>query len=123
MTDDVYVSGDIKQVSFIGSRTDTSNSVKSGAESDSQAAPVSSIGIAFTCIGVVLLLTLITLLVSKRQRKKAEERNMIFHDATVEAQALALDKGGDEYHYRGTVVETSALEGADIPGLWPIKMS
>lgn len=117
MTDDVYVSDDIKQVSFIGSRTDTSNSANSGSsENNSQAAPVSGIGIAFICIGVILLLTLITLLVSKRQRKKAEERNMIFHDATVEAQALALDKGGNEYHYRGTVVATSALEGADIPG-------
>jgi hypothetical protein len=120
MADDVYVSGDIKQVSFIGSRTDTSNSERSsstaGSQSDAQAASVSNIGIAFICIGVVLLLTLIALLVTKRQRKKAEERNMIFHDATVEAQALALDKGGDTYHHRGAVVETAALEGADIPG-------
>ena len=108
MQDDVYVSGNIQKVSFIGARTDTSNGFATDgvrtADSSAEKAGLSGIGIAFLCVGSVLLVALSAMFVRKRQLKRAEERDMIFHDATAEAWKRTLEEGqqGDE--------------GADIPG-------
>lgn len=108
MQDDVYVSGNIKKVSFIGTRTDASNGFATDgvrtADANTEKAGLSGIGIAFLCVGSVLLVALIAMFVRKRQRRIAEERDMVFHDATAQAWKRTLEEGqlGDE--------------GADIPG-------
>ena len=120
MIDDIYVSGNIKKVSFIGSRSDEYNSFAPDSFREAEVEPVASvsgIGIAFICIGSVLLLALIALFAIKRRRREAEERDMIFHDATIGAREF--DEGGDEdeYHQRGPIVKKrKGLEGADVPG-------
>lgn len=122
MQDDVYVSGNIQKVSFIGSRTDTSNGFATdnvkAADANTSKPGLSGIGIAFLCVGTILFVALIALFIRKRYRRKAEERDMIFHDATLGAQKRALDQGeqGDEeYHSRLPALE-QGIEGADIPG-------
>ena len=122
MQDDIYVSGNVRKVSFIGARTDSSNGFATdgvrAADTNSQKQGLSGIGIAFLCIGSVLFIALIALFIRRRQRRKSEERDMVFHDATMEAarkRALELGEQGDEeYHSRGPGL--TGIEGADIPG-------
>jgi hypothetical protein len=113
MYDDVYVSGNVKKVSFIGERIETgyvdANAAK-GYDNQSDGNGLSVIGISFICVGSVLILALAALFVTKRrQRRKEEERNMIFHDATVGARELQAANDEPPFKVR-------TIEGADIPG-------
>eukprot|EP00545_Synedropsis_sp_CCMP1620_P005201 CAMPEP_0119008856 /NCGR_PEP_ID=MMETSP1176-20130426/3987_1 /TAXON_ID=265551 /ORGANISM="Synedropsis recta cf, Strain CCMP1620" /LENGTH=457 /DNA_ID=CAMNT_0006961265 /DNA_START=131 /DNA_END=1504 /DNA_ORIENTATION=- len=122
MTEDVYVSGNIRKVSFIGSRADTGGG---GFEADSARAAepqpddgggqLSGVGIAFIVIGSVLFVSLIAMFTVRRKRRKDMERSMEFHDATVEAKELESSQIAIASQ-DNSIRQAGAMEGADIPG-------
>lgn len=129
MIDDVYVTGNIKKVSFIGERAESNNafggpdSVRDVNVTSENDPGLSSIGIAFVAVGAALLVALIALLVARRQRRRSEERNMIFHDATVQAKELEAeeeDRLAAAVAVGGLVAaqgnDPNAVEGADVVG-------
>jgi len=112
MIDDVYASGSVSKVSFIGTRADdggaSSTSDRNVAfNTDSgEDAGVTSIGIAFIAVGSILVLSLLSIFITRRRRRKETfQKDLVFVDATIAPRELAAD--GNCYIY---------CEGAIVPG-------
>jgi hypothetical protein len=116
MKDDIYVSGNIRKVSFIGSRAgqDLGTGPDSALTDDTNddGSGLDSVGIAFIVIGSVLLFALIALFTVRKRRRAQEEQGMEFHDATIEAKELEASAVLSHQNFARQV----STEGADIPG-------
>jgi hypothetical protein len=118
MQDDVYVSGNVTKVSFVGFRSPDATSPNSSIQSEQQSKSANSLSgliIALICVAMLVILLILALFVTQRRRKRETQTEMSFHDATVVQ--------GDYLHSDRLVhsrVVPSILgpdiEVADIPG-------
>lgn len=123
MIDDTYVSGNLKKASFVGTRVAqpvVNPNANSVAEGDS--ATLSSVGIAFICVGGVMFFLLFFALFAFRRRhnRLKEERGVVFVDATIPPDEVlgsdvAVNDGSPEWHQRSNA-GAEDVDGADVPG-------
>jgi len=100
MINDVYVTRDIRKVSFIGTRLEIPGAQKPPTTVDKdknlQPSSMTGIWIGFICVGIgLLVVTVLAIGLFMRRRRNREEereemlRDVIFYDATVESKDLA----------------------------------
>jgi hypothetical protein len=99
MINDVYISGNISKVSFIGTRADdaglSTTADRNIAFNTDSGDPVglTSVGLAFVVMGGFLVLALLALFMKRRRQRKEDFDNVVFVDATVAPR----DLDGDDY--------------------------
>ena len=86
--DDIYVSGNIRKVSFVGTRVanPTTDPNAAGLSNDDEGGDdgggsLGTLGVAFLSVGGVLLCLLLLLLFVRRRREDEEERGVLFVEA------------------------------------------
>jgi hypothetical protein len=120
MMNDIYTSGPVKKVSFIGTRADDGGFAGNPRPASATRATspdgggLTNIGIAFLCLGGVVAVSLVTLLLVKRRqrREKNLERDSQYFDATLEPEEVVND---DAYHKRSPAGKNQ-VNGAEIEG-------
>jgi hypothetical protein len=97
MINDVYISGNISKVSFIGTRADdtglSTTADRNIAFNTDSGDPVglTTVGLAFVVMGSFLVLALLALVVKRRRQRKEDFDNVVFVDATVAPRDLDGD--------------------------------
>lgn len=125
MVENVYVSRDVRKVSFIGTRLSVEgggspDGVARGAE-NSNAGGISAVSIGVICACSLLALILLAMFVRRRQKRARNEnmmRDMIFVDATVEAKEIAAaeaDYEKSDRESRGSLADQDELESQPDP--------
>ena len=115
MQDDVYVSGNVTKVSFVGFRTrdvttPSSSSIQAEQQSKSSTA-LSGLNIALICVALLVLFLVLALFVTQRRRKREMQSDMMLDDSTF------AQNGGCFVHTRALPSMLYAnIEGADIVG-------